>query len=145
MIFRWAALELCWKTKENYSGRTSWINGMKKERYGRELWSVLRMHGQQVWAILVLVHTQECPCVFWCEWGSQECFTRSDCISGAFPVTFKPLPTEAPDPLGSQVYCCFLILVCFVTKLLCWVTTSGITVRMGSVVFHRSEDTLVAD
>lgn len=99
MIFRWAALELCWKTKENYSGRTSWMNRMKKERYERELWSVLRMHGQQVWAILVLVHTQECPCVFWCESGFQECVTWYDCISDAFSVTFKPTPHRSPTSL----------------------------------------------
>ena len=99
MIFKRTALELCWKTKGNYSGRTSWMNRMKKERYERELWSVLRMHGQQVSAILVLVHTQECPRVFWCEPGFQECLTWYDCISDGFSVTFKHTPQRSPTSL----------------------------------------------
>lgn len=115
MIFIWAALGLCWKTKEKYSGRTSWINGIKEERYVRELWLVLRMHEQQVWAILVLVHTQECPCVFWCEWGFQECLTRRDCISDAVWVTFKSTPHRSPTSLRKPS-----LLLLFDLGLLCY-------------------------
>lgn len=67
--------------------KDSGINGMKKERYGREPWRMLR-YGQQVWAVSALEQSQEClGIVFCCEWGFQELVTRYHCILDAFSVT----------------------------------------------------------
>lgn len=82
---------------------------------------------------LLLVQSQECPdIVSWCEWGSQEWLTRHDCISDAFSVTLKPTAHRSPTSLRKPS-----LLLLFVLGLLL-VTASGITMRMGSMVFNKS-------